>query len=521
MPSYAAPYAPTRQYDYSQARSIGELQRARLDVQAQQQQRRGDASAQTWSNVGASAAGTINGILKERQDRPIREQAARVAALNETRLTQANEAGALELASAKEDHDARTMVDQLPFFASGEGRDALLAAVPGRARLLLTKQYQDLDEHSARMTQIGASTAASQANTQQSQQAIAQGNIDLFGLIGYHVANQKYNPAAYYAGVADAVGKKLITLDEAGPLVAKGLEHPDAIKAIADTWIERSPATLDRLAKEKAATLAQTNVDADNKRLDAQQKSTEAYQAGMLSAAQTTANAAMARAKAASAGLDEAMPEAYQNALGRALIGVPATRRPSTVALINNLWAQGDKAQMGEVIQQAALSNEPVATQSLITGRRATVAALQDLRAQLSKVPTGFITGTVENTARRLGKTSNPELAKLGAALTDALINYRHANTGAAFGTIEDKDYRSLIPNYSNDLPVNLAILDGLAGAMASRDRDYWEHKLGAGGSALVGAMKSYDATTPTAPPVTPLAGSQQIGRFTVTVGND
>lgn len=510
MPGYASPYAPSRQYDYSQTRSIGDLMRSRLDVQAQQQMRRGDASQQMWSNLGNSAAGTIAGILKDRQDRPIREQQARTAALNETHLRLQNEADTATIATAKREEEARTMVDQLPFFASGEGRDALLAAVPGRARELLMKQYQDLDEHSARMGQIAAATTASTANTQQSQQAIAQGNIDTFGLIGYHVRTAKYNPTAYYAGVADAVTKKLITAQEAGPLIAQGIQNPDGMKAIVDTWIEHSPATLDRLAKEKAATLAQTNTDADNKRLDAAQRSTETYQRGMLEAAQTTANAAMARAKAAGAGLDEAMPDAYQNALGRALVGVPATRRPATVALMNNLWAQGDKAQMGEVIQQAALANEPVATQTLITGRRATVAALQDLRAQLMKVPTGLVTGTIENTARRLGKTTNPELAKLGAALTDALINYRHANTGAAFGAIEDKDYRSLIPNYSNDLPVNMAVLDGLAGAMASRDRDYWEHKLGAGGSVLVGAMKSYGSPPPSPPATTDAATEAQ-----------
>lgn len=505
MPSYAAPYAPTRQYDYSQARSIGDLQRARLDVQAQQQQRRGDASAQTWSNVGASAAGTINSILKERQDAPIRAQAARVAALNEARLTKENAASDLQLAAATRNEEARVMVENLPYYASGEGRNALLASLPATARDLITKQYQDLDEHAARMGQIAASTAASTAstaasaaNTQQSQQAIAQGNIDLFGLIGYHVANQKYNPAAYYAGVADAVGKKLITLDEAGPLVAKALEHPEAIKAITDTWIQHSPATLDRIAKETAATSAQRNVETDNAEL-------HRHDLAMETAAQTTANATAMRARATSMGLDETVPPVYQNAIERALIGVVPTRRPQAIALINSLWAQGDTKQMAEVIKQSAIANENVDTKNLVLGRMTTLASLKDTRDMLNElkaagVPTNIVTGTVEDVARKLGKSTNTKYVELGNRLMGTLINYRRAATGVQFSAPESADYAKMFPNYRNDLPVNIALIDGLEREIKTYDRTYWEYKLGPGGAQLVGVGNGA-TTTPQAGP--------------------
>ena len=51
----------------------------------------------------------------------------------------------------------------------------------------------------------------------------------------------------------------------------------------------------------------------------------------------------------------------------------------------------------------------------------------------------------------------------------------------------ESADYQRMFPNYRNDLPVNLSLIDGLERELRTYDSAYWTHKLGADGARLVG----------------------------------
>jgi hypothetical protein len=191
---------------------------------------------------------------------------------------------------------------------------------------------------------------------------------------------------------------------------------------------------------------------------------------------------------------DPKMPATYQNALGRAIMSVPAVRRGSVVDMANRMSQAGDFDQLGQVIKQAATESENVDTKAQIRGREATLAALADTRAILGElqakgVPTDFLSGTAENIARKLGKSTNTEYVRLGNRLMSTLIAYRRAATGVQFSQREQSQYAAMFPNYKNDLPVNLALIDGLERDITLNDRMFWESKLGPDGAALVGAV--------------------------------
>lgn len=111
-------------------------------------------------------------------------------------------------------------------------------------------------------------------------------------------------------------------------------------------------------------------------------------------------------------------------------------------------------------------------------------AILQEMQAK--GVPTGFLTGTAEDLVRKVGKSTNPEYVALANRLAGTLINYRRAATGVAFGEREAAQYEKMFPNYRNELPVNLALIQGLQREMKTYDDVYWESKLGKDGKAFV-----------------------------------
>lgn len=195
----------------------------------------------------------------------------------------------------------------------------------------------------------------------------------------------------------------------------------------------------------------------------------------------------------AGAQFDPEMDPDLLNAASRASMSVTPAKREAFTNLANRLWREGDTDQLKEIVRQASVENESEASKAMIRGRQTTIAALDDAKGMLEElkaagVPTGWLSGTFEDLARRVGESTDPKLATFKTRLMDALINYRRAATGAAFGVKEGADYERLFPNYKQSLPVNLAVIEGLTRAMKGNDQVFWENKLGKGGAALVGA---------------------------------
>ena len=173
-------------------------------------------------------------------------------------------------------------------------------------------------------------------------------------------------------------------------------------------------------------------------------------------------------------------------------MSIPAVRRGSVIETANRLWREGKPDGVKEVIKQAATESEPVDIRNQVRGRESTLAALADTRQMLQEmqaagVPTNWLAGSAENLARKLGKSTNTQYAVLGNRLMSTLIQYRRAATGVQFSQREQAQYAQMFPNYKNDLPVNMALIDGLERDIQQNDKTFWESKLGKEGAALIG----------------------------------
>lgn len=268
---------------------------------------------------------------------------------------------------------------------------------------------------------------------------------------------------------------------------------PEARQALQDTAARDLAA---QAAKDRQ--LAAADRDADNVRANAQL----GLSRRMADIAQQNANTSATSAQARIGGNTGDLSPVYRNALERVLLNVPANRRGARVTQANRLWTEQNEPELKDFIRQSAIEGENVDTKNQVLGRMATVASLKDTTAILNEmkakgVPTGFFAGTAEDLVRKLGKTTNPEYVALSNRLAGTLINYRRAATGVAFGEKEGAQYAKMFPNYKNDLPVNLALIQGLEREMSTYDRVYWEHKLGKDGADLIIGAPAIAATAP------------------------
>ena len=269
------------------------------------------------------------------------------------------------------------------------------------------------------------------------------------------------------------------------PMVSRTATGPEMERAGA---VQRGIEAQRAAAEERK--IDNARADLNTQRGIAAQRATEAHYGKMEDIAQQNANTTAKRYT--STGLDASnLDPTYADALDSAIMSFPQTKRRPVVDQANRAAAAGDTERVKEIIKQAALEGENVDSRNQIRSRQATIAALEDTRQMIRQlkaegVDTSWFTGTAEDLARKLGKTTNPKLVVLKNRLMDTVIQYRRAATGVAFGEREGRDYANMFPNYSQDLPVNEATIEGLSRAMKGNDRSFWEGKLGKKGAALV-----------------------------------
>lgn len=282
-----------------------------------------------------------------------------------------------------------------------------------------------------------------------------------------------------------------ITPGAAGEIAPVGDEY-----GVKEPTAEQMEAAGDRQFRKEQAAITEAARLRDDARANAAEARTGRYQDELLKIARENAetsriNAETTRQRYTGSGLDSSIPAPLLNALDRSILTITSTKRAPIVNLANRLWTEGNQDELRSVIKQAAIEGENVDTKNQVLGRQATMAALADARTVLAAmkqagVPTNILSGTAEDIARKLGTSTNPQYVEFGNALQDALISYRRAATGVAFGKEEGAEYARMFPNYRQTLPVNEAAINGMERAMRTRDKAYWEHKLGPDGAKAI-----------------------------------
>lgn len=177
---------------------------------------------------------------------------------------------------------------------------------------------------------------------------------------------------------------------------------------------------------------------------------------------------------------DVMLGDAMKQAMGEAA----STLRMSKGQEFSDYLQRGEYTKAVGHILNTALQTEDVEsskkyTDSLNVVRQ--IKAFGDLmhEMQASGVDTGFVRGSVENSIRRIGNTTDPKLVEFQNRAKLILQSYRRAMSGVAFSAAENEDYKSIFPNYKNDISVNDALNSSITDSLGMQLENFYDRKLG------------------------------------------
>ncbi len=165
---------------------------------------------------------------------------------------------------------------------------------------------------------------------------------------------------------------------------------------------------------------------------------------------------------------------AIQNAMDALTASFTKDQRTSVNSAISSAVNRGDIDTAKQTLLSTAISALPVQQQNSAFGRAVAIQQLDKIQTLLDNYvsaggSTNVLKGTEEKIFQKLGSTSNAALASIGNQVKAAIIDYRHAVSGAAFTEAEAKQYESMFPSASNIPELNAALVSSLKDVFQSQ----------------------------------------------------
>lgn len=180
-------------------------------------------------------------------------------------------------------------------------------------------------------------------------------------------------------------------------------------------------------------------------------------------------------------------------ALDRATTGIRSPSQRRYIIERANSMAD-DPEELKSYIRQAALEGADPQTRRRIEGLEDASTALSEIQTIYNDYKakgknTNLFVGSLEDIARRLGTTNDPELVDFATRVTRVLNNYTLAMSGVQFAIKEQEMYAKIFPNTWNTNQVNDTLIKSLLGTMKTEKDGFWKRRLGEDGARAVGAV--------------------------------
>lgn len=179
--------------------------------------------------------------------------------------------------------------------------------------------------------------------------------------------------------------------------------------------------------------------------------------------------------------------EVVDRALSTALQSIKfssVTARKDAQETLGLLLSQGDVEGAKQFLGTQIRNSASAAQQDTLDGKENTVTALERIQDSLDEYiqnggETGFFTGKTEKQLQRLGRTLDPELARIVNDISLAIIDYRRAVSGAAFTESEAAAYEAIFPS-AGKLPVlNNANINSIITKMEADRDNFYKSRIG------------------------------------------
>jgi len=181
-------------------------------------------------------------------------------------------------------------------------------------------------------------------------------------------------------------------------------------------------------------------------------------------------------------GLGSPQSIAYQDAL----VGLNLSKdtNASVKKQLDSLLQNGDITRAKDLIFREAIKSAPTEQQNQAYARLQAIESLNNINTLLNAYvkksgDTGIWKGTVEQAAEKIGKTNDPELAKIGSQIAQAIQTYRKGMSGSAFSESEQKEYAGIFPNFKDTAQLNNAKITSLLDSFNRQQKVFMSASIG------------------------------------------
>lgn len=152
---------------------------------------------------------------------------------------------------------------------------------------------------------------------------------------------------------------------------------------------------------------------------------------------------------------------------------------------IQGYMDRGDIQGAKDFIEDLAVSGFGIVGYQTYITEKTGIAQLNDIKREMQNYiakggNTNIFVGKEQDILNKIGKTKDPDLARIGVKLTNALITFRRQATGVQFSQKEQEQYEKMFPKIGKDVNFNMANLDGLTQAMQIAMKATLQQRIGA-----------------------------------------
>jgi hypothetical protein len=151
---------------------------------------------------------------------------------------------------------------------------------------------------------------------------------------------------------------------------------------------------------------------------------------------------------------------------------------------LDRMLAEGNTQGAKEQIKRAARASAGVDEAKIVAGSERTLEFINEISDDLNAFSekggdTGIFTGTTEKMFNKVGRTTDPDLAKVATKIAKAIQSYRRSMSGVAFSVPESEEYKGIFPSIDKIDEFNLAKIDALNDIMQGDVDFFYKNAMG------------------------------------------
>ena len=173
--------------------------------------------------------------------------------------------------------------------------------------------------------------------------------------------------------------------------------------------------------------------------------------------------------------------------IANALAGIKfstVTEKKDAAESIKQLLSENDTEGAKELLKSYVRNSASSSQIDILDGKENAIQALDRIESSLKTFQdnggdTNIFTGLTEENLQKLGKTAGPELADIANQIGLAIIDYRHAVSGAAFTESEARAYEALFPSLGKESNLNQAKINSLRTKFQKDTENFYRQRIG------------------------------------------